>query len=522
MNETLLNYQTSHLPKGWVLTSLGEVIISIRQKVMPDKFPHLQYIGMEHIEAHTMKLLGSVSASTMRSQAVHFFPHDVFYGRLRPYLNKVYCPEFEGLCSSEFIVFSASKNLSSKFLKYFLNRLEFVSFASRLNEGDRPRVDFSQISVFPFALPPLAEQERIVLKIEELFTKLEAGVAELKQAQAQLKRYRQGVLKSAVTGELTREWREANQTEPAEILLKKILKERREKWEADQLKKFAETGKMPKNDDWKKKYREPASPEIENPFEIPEGWTWAVFEQLTINSSNGLSKRSSNIGEPHIVLRLADIFEGEISIENSRKIKLLGSEVEKYQLKQQDLICIRVNGSVNLVGRLIRNKSSEIITFCDHFIRFEIAHSTVLKNYLWLFFKTQDVRKFIELNMVSSAGQNTVSQTTMNSVFVSLPPLAEQEKIVEEVERLLSVADAVEKTIEGSLRQSERLRQSILQKAFTGKLVPQDERDEPASILLERITKERKVKAGIGQAQNKKNKKIKLDDKSALQANLPY
>ena len=88
---------------------------------------------------------------------------------------------------------------------------------------------------YAITFPPRPEQERIVAKIEETFTQLEAGVAELQNAKAQLKRYRAAVLKSAVEGELTREWREAHQgeSETAEKLLARILSERREKWEAE-------------------------------------------------------------------------------------------------------------------------------------------------------------------------------------------------------------------------------------------------------------------------------------------------
>ncbi len=127
-----------------------------------------------------------------------------------------------------------------------------------------------QLETLEFPLPPLPEQERIVAKIEETFTQLEAGVAELQNAKAQLKRYRASVLKSAVEGELTREWREAHQSEiePAETLLARILEERRKKWEE-------EGGKG--------KYKEPAAPNIDGLPTLPEGWVWVSAEQATIS-----------------------------------------------------------------------------------------------------------------------------------------------------------------------------------------------------------------------------------------------
>ncbi|MFT0635762.1 hypothetical protein ACMFY5_27245, partial [Pseudomonas sihuiensis] len=120
-------------------------------------------------------------------------------------------------------------------------------------------------------LPPRAEQTRIVVKLEELLTDLDAGVAELKAAQKKLAQYRQSLLKAAVEGALTAEWRAKNT--PAETgaqLLERILIERRARWEAKQLAKFAEQGKTPPRD-WQKKYPEPIQPDITDLPELPEG-----------------------------------------------------------------------------------------------------------------------------------------------------------------------------------------------------------------------------------------------------------
>src|SRR5215208_280951 len=99
------------LPDGWELTTLGEATKPMQKRVNPQDYPDLPYIGMENVEAHTMRLLGTVPAKEMRSSADSFSAGDVLYGRLRPYLNKVYLPEFNGLCSTEFIVFRQVSHL---------------------------------------------------------------------------------------------------------------------------------------------------------------------------------------------------------------------------------------------------------------------------------------------------------------------------------------------------------------------------------------------------------------------------
>ena len=183
---------------------------------------------MDHVQSQTTKIIGFVPASEMKSNAARFFAGDVLYGRLRPYLNKVTQPTFDGLASAEFMVFRDTELIRSSFLKYRLNAADFVSFASHLNEGDRPRVGFDQIGKFELLVPPPAEQERIVGKLEELFSELDSGIESLTTVREQLKAYRQAVLKHAFEGRMTGQWRNDNTTkvESADQLLIRIKKHR--------------------------------------------------------------------------------------------------------------------------------------------------------------------------------------------------------------------------------------------------------------------------------------------------------
>ena len=213
---------------------IREVLTPRNEKVAPADYPELPYIGLDDIEAHSMRLLGSKPAASMKSSAKHFYPGDVLYSRLRPYLNKVWAADRDGICSSEFIVLPDNQFVDSKFLALRLNAIDFVSFANSLNAGDRPRVDFDQIS--SFCLPPfsLSRQRRIVVKIEELFSELDKGVESLKTAaRRKLNVYRQAVLKHAFEGKLTAQWREANKDklEKPEHLLARIKQERVARYE---------------------------------------------------------------------------------------------------------------------------------------------------------------------------------------------------------------------------------------------------------------------------------------------------
>lgn len=199
----------SELPKGWASVPLDELIQPKSERVTPADNPKARYVGLEHVEAHTNTLLATVEASTMSSSAVAFSAGDVLYGRMRPYLNKVFRPTFNGLASAEFIVLPEYPELDSNFLLKRISSNDFVQFACSQYEGDRPRVKFDQLGKFVMNLPPRAEQTRIVAKLEELLSDLDAGVAELKAAQKKLAQYRQSLLRAAVEGALTAEWRAA-------------------------------------------------------------------------------------------------------------------------------------------------------------------------------------------------------------------------------------------------------------------------------------------------------------------------
>ena len=272
---------------------IGEALAPRNEKVAPADYPELPYIGLDDIEAHSMRLLGSKPAASMKSSAKHFYPGDVLYSRLRPYLNKVWAADRDGICSSEFIVLPDNQFVDSKFLALRLNAIDFVSFANSLNAGDRPRVDFDQIS--SFCLPPfsLSRQRRIVAKIEELFSELDKGVESLKTARAKLNVYRQAVLKHAFEGKLTAQWREENKDklEKPEQLLARIKQERAARYE-QQLKEWkvavktweenGNPGKKPARPRMPKSVSTMAEEEIARLEALPSGWLWLTAESVGI------------------------------------------------------------------------------------------------------------------------------------------------------------------------------------------------------------------------------------------------
>lgn len=381
------------------------------------------------------------------------------------------------------------------FVFYLLSKITAELYAKAHGSG-MVHVTKGKFESTEVALPPINEQHRIVAKIEELFSELDKGIEALKTAREQLKVYRQALLKHAFEGKLTAAWRAANpdKLEPAAVLLARIQLDREQRYQ-QQLQQWQTHGGSLVPRAGKPKAPKPLPPlsaeELAELPELPEGWGWVRFGELAQSSQNGISKRNSETGKEFIVLRLADIVAQRISLDSPRVIRLSEEEIQNYALHKDELLCIRVNGSPDLVGRMVLVGDDEEAAFCDHFIRFKLVEGICSSVFLRYFFDTHSVRRYVELNKVSSAGQNTVNQEMLNSVVVAICGIEEQRAIVESLEQKFSEADLLDQTLATSLHQSEALRQSILKRAFAGALVPQDENDEPASELLERIRAEK-------------------------------
>ena len=483
----------SDLPDGWTWTTLGEIIEPSKKKVNPLEIEEVPYISLEHIEKDTGKLLRHGRSSDVRSSKTKFNSGDLLYGKLRPYLNKVYISDFEGVCSTDLLVFPKNELLSSMFLLYRFLCRDFVNYASHNVSGvNLPRVNFQTLSRFKIPLPPLPEQHRIVAKIEELFTKLDAGINELYKAQSQLKRYRQSVLKSAFEGKLTEAWRAEHQDEiePASVLLERVLTERRKKWETEQLEQMRAKEKMPKDDKWKAKYKEPVAPDMIELPKLPKGWTWATVEQLSTKIQYGSSKKTDADSNGVPVLRMGNIVDGKIVLNNLKYLPKEHNEFPELLLNKGDLLFNRTN-SRELVGKTaVYTGIPNPCSFASYLIRVRFHPS--IDSMIAAYYINSVYGKDWILSVVSQqAGQANVNGTKLKLLAVPMPPEKEQQVLVEEVERHLFAADEVEKTITAELKRAEQLRQSILKKAFSGKLVSQDPNDEPASILLERIKAEK-------------------------------
>ena len=365
----------------------------------------------------------------------------------------------------------------------YRNRVSTLSAGININNLKREHIEET-----PIPLPPLAEQRRIVAEIETQFTRLDASVAALRRAQANLKRYRASVLKAACEGRLVPTeaelaHSEGRDYEAAGVLLERILAERRARWESQEKRRG--------------KYKEPSTPDASAQPELPEGWVWATIEQLLARSEYGTSVKCSYDAAGLPVLRIPNIVAGEIDLTDIKYATQPVPIESETSLTKGDVLMCRTNGSVRLVGKtaVVTSDLEPYHGFASYLLRFRLMETKFIPKWFHIYTTSQLGRAFIEKNAASSAGQNNVSLSLIHTMPMPLPPLAEQRRIVADVERRLSVVQQTEATVEASLARAERLRQSILKQAFSGKLVPQDPDDEPASALLERIKAEREAEA---------------------------
>lgn len=504
-------------PPGWIEGKLADFVHPRGEKALPSSLPDATFLGMDHIEAHTTRIVGGVPASKMKSAGAKFYRGDVLYGRLRPYLNKVATPGFDGLASAEFLVFPDSQIMHSQFLKLRLNASDFVGFASHLNEGDRPRVDFDQIGEFPILLPPAAEQRRIVAKIEEMFSELDKGVESLTTAREQIKVYRQSVLKAAFDGRLTEDWRSKNSEhlESGEILVAQIKGEREQRYE-NELAEWRKEARSAERDG-RPKPRKPSKPtaparpspqQVSSMGSIPSVWTWlqlADFAFVTKLAGFEYTKfvRYDDDGDLEVIKAENAGPNGFRETAFSKIRSDTVSALERSRLVGGELLMVFVGAGTGNVAIVPKGRS---FFLGPNIGMMRVTSEHVNPFYVEQFLRSPQGRELV-LSSVKAVAQPSLSMGTIRQIPVALPSLAEQVEIIRIIGSKLEAAGVMEAEIDAGLARAEALRHAILKRAFSGQLVPQDTTDEPASSLLERIRAEREGSVFAQTRSNKNNRK---------------
>ena len=388
--------------------------------------------------------------------------------------------------------FVPAPEISARFIAWQLlaNQREILGKCSK--DGTTvASIEAVALASFPFALPPAAEQHRIVAKIEELFSELDQGVASLKTARDQLKVYRQSLLKNAFEGKLTAAWRaaHADQLETAAALQQRIARERAAGYQ-QQLADWQTAGQAGPKPKPPKPLPPLSAEELAELPELPAGWGWMKYGDLCSLVRNGISaKPEGDSGTP--IFRISAVRPMCFDMDDIRYIDNSNGEFDAYGLERGDIVFTRYNGSRQYVGVCAAYRSDEKRLFPDKLVQTRVLSKLLLTSFLEKALNSGASRTFVESKIRTTAGQSGVSGEDIKNIPVPVSCLEEQLEIVQELESKLSEADQLDQTLATALQQADALRQSILKKAFHGQLVKQAKNEEPATALLERIRAEK-------------------------------
>lgn len=324
--------------------------------------------------------------------------------------------------------------IDNKYIFYFLQTSDFRNIFSYNKNGLIGGVSVNKLKNIEISLPPLAEQGRIVAKIEELFAGIDAGVENLKAVKNQIALYRQSVLKSAFD----------NQTK------KEMLK------------------------------------------------------NFIIEINYGTSEKTNDDASGIPVLRMGDIQNGKLRFNKLKYLKKITDK--KLLLQKGDLLFNRTN-SAELVGKSAVFNSDFVCSFASYLIKVRFSEK-LNSDYVCFYINSPYGKAWAKTQLTQQVGQANINSQKLQALQIPVPTLAEQERIVAEIESRFERADALETAVDRALNDAEKLKQAVLKKAFSGELVPQNPDDEPASVLLDRI---RAARASELPAKKGKRKKTEVD-----------
>lgn len=489
----------SELPNGWVETTLGELSVwgsgGTPSRANPAYFGGaIPWVTISDLnDGVVTRTFASITDAGLENSAAKHAPVGSILVALYGSIGKLGIAGVP-LTTNQAIAYSFPNEwaFDSKYLFHYLHseRGNLLALGSGVTQKN---IYLGDLKAYRFPLAPRAEQTRIVEKLEELLSDLDAGVAELKAAQKKLGQYRQSLLKAAAEGALTAEWRAARTVgvgdtalETGAQLLERILTERRARWEAKQRAKFAEQVKpLPK--DWQEKYPEPVQPNTNDSPALPEGWVWASVDQIAeVFLGKMLDKTKHTSGEKLPYLRNVNVRWGSIDVDDVYEMFFDSEELERFGLVAGDVLVCE-GGEPGRAAICKKEHEGFKYQKALHRVRlFDLYEPELLVAFLEFVAKTGRLAETFTGSTI-----NHFTKESFLALQIPLPPLIEQKKIIESIAVGVRSINDQESAIEHSLKQSAAQRKNILKAAFSGQLVPQDPNNEPASVLLERIRAER-------------------------------
>ncbi len=361
--------------------------------------------------------------------------------------------------SSILVVRPENELLNKRYLFHFLRGPQFQAIAhERITGSAIPHLFQKDIKKLRALVPPVAEQQRIVEKLEKLLDQVDTCQRRLVKISGLLKRFRQSVLAAACSGRLTADWREEN-----------------------------------------------CAKETESAEDLPNGWFPSTVGDVLEGLKYGTASKCGYEQRGVPVLRIPNVVSGQIDHTDLKFAELPAKEFSQLQLTPGDILLIRSNGSVSLVGRsAIVSQEQKGFAYAGYLIRLRPNRLKVAPEFLNLVLASYDVRLQIELKARSTSGVNNINSEEVQALRLLLPSLPEQNEIVRRVESLFTLADRIEARFLEGRKRVDSITQAILAKAFRGELVPTEfelakaegRSFESAEELLDRIKRNGQIKEG--------------------------
>ena len=440
------------LPPNWEWIPLGEYLenhdaarVPISSKEREKRHGAYPYYGasgiIDQIDGFTHEgeylLLGEDGANLLtRSKPIAFLARGQFWVNNHAHVLR---------CKGE---------APNAYVAYYLNSIDLSPYVTGTAQ---PKLSQAKMNKIPIPVAPLDQQKHIVAEIEKQFSRLDEAVANLKRVKANLKRYKAAVLKAAVEGRLVETEaeiarREGRNYETGAQLLQRILETRRSQWKG------------------KGKYKEPAAPDTTDLSELPEGWVWATLEQLCpifVDSAHRTPKYGT-AGFPAVGPR--DVVGGTLRLDIARVVSddEFAIQTERRIPQPSDIVYSR---ELSLGwGAIVPDGAKICLSQGMCLFR---PDERVSLSYFVHSLNGPEVRKQATSGATGSAHPH-LNLGEIKELRFTLPPRSEQDRIVAEVDRRLSLVREAEAQIDANLTRAERMRQSILQNAFSGRLVQRD------------------------------------------------
>lgn len=508
--------EEEQLPKGWLRIQLKDISLpklNVNPQDDPDaKFSYIDISSLDNLtfEITQPKLFLGKDAPSRARQKVKI--GDTIFSTVRTNLKNIAFvdEEFDGsIASTGFAIIRPSSFINNKLVFYYCISDHFVEIVSFKQTGaSYPAIKSSEFFKQQIPLPPLAEQNRIVAKLDAVFAKLREVEFALEEVPGLLEEQKQSILYHAMSGQLSKEWRVENQSiETVADFLKKLKKKRK--------KSYQKAVEYAKENDLKKPKKDyefefQAHPKMKN-------WASATLDQLVYISARigwkGL-KAEEYTQEGPLFLSVHSLNYGE----EVRFDKAYHISQERYEespeimLEEDDILLCKDGAGIgkigivkNLEGDATVNSSLLVVRSLEAFI----------PKFLFYFLSGPTLQEIVQSRITGSAIPH-LFQRDIKQFVLSVPPLEEQEFIVEKIEELFDVVNDLELVYKNSIKQVDRIKKALLNQAFQGELVAQNPNDEPASLLLEKIKVEKarmeeelKVKRKARRVQPKKKRIMK-------------